>query len=175
MPLATPFATGAVGAGMALHASRTGWPFRTFVVLGDGECAEGSVWETAMFASHSRLSGLVAVVDVNGLQGLGTTAEVLGLEPFAGKWRSFGWETIEVDGHDGAALRSALDVVPEPGAAPRCVLARTVKGRGVSFMEHEPVVAGCRLLGSTGTATSRRFRTRTSSCCPFSSCCGACC
>ncbi|MEV6300076.1 transketolase [Actinoplanes sp. NPDC051861] len=126
-----------VGAGMAWRARQTGRPWRTYVLLGDGECDEGSVWEAAMFAGHHELAGLVAVVDWNNMQSLGTCEETLRLEPFADKWRSFGWDVAEVDGHDHGALTGALDVPrgAEPGK-PRCVLARTVKGKGVSFMEN---------------------------------------
>lgn len=128
-----------VGAGMALQSRRRGWPYRVFVAMGDGECAEGSVWEAALFAAHHRLAGLVAVVDANRLQGLGSTDEVLRVDPLAAKWEAFGWSTVVVDGHDHDALRAALDVDPGDGSddRPRCVLAQTVKGKGVSFMENE--------------------------------------
>jgi transketolase len=125
-----------VAAGMAWRARQRAAQWRTFVLLSDGECDEGSVWEAAMFAAHHRLSNLIAVVDYNGLQSIDTTENTLGLEPFADKWRSFGWEVTEVDGHDHQQLSTALAVVRgvEP-RAPRCVLAHTVKGKGVSFME----------------------------------------
>lgn len=123
-----------VGAGLALASQRRGPAFRTFVVLSDGECDEGTVWEAAMFASHHRLSSLVAVVDYNRMQSLATTTETLDLEPFADKWRAFGWDVVEVDGHDVVTLAEAM--VDDPGRQqPRCVLAHTVKGKGVSFME----------------------------------------
>ena len=126
-----------VGAGLAWRARQTGRPWRTYVLLGDGECDEGSVWEAAMFAGHHELGTLVAVVDYNGLQSLGTTEETLRLEPFAAKWESFGWEVAEVDGHDHDALAHAMRVPRDPAPArPRCVLAHTVKGKGVSFMEN---------------------------------------
>lgn len=127
-----------VGAGLAWRARRTGRQWRTYVLLGDGECDEGSVWEAAMFAGHHELGTLVAVVDYNGLQSMGTTEETLRLEPFAAKWESFGWETIEVDGHDAEALAATMRVHRDPAPArPRCVLAHTVKGKGVSFMENQ--------------------------------------
>ncbi|MFC7528296.1 transketolase [Actinoplanes sp. GCM10030250] len=125
-----------VGAGLAWRARQTGRSWRTYVLLGDGECDEGSVWEAAMFAGHHELSNLIAIVDHNNMQSLGTCEETLRLEPFADKWRAFGWDVAEVDGHDHAALTGALRV--PRGAAPsrpRCVLARTTKGKGVSFME----------------------------------------
>ncbi|MEU4692649.1 transketolase [Actinoplanes sp. NPDC023714] len=126
-----------VGAGLAWRARQTGRSWRTYVLLGDGECDEGSVWEAAMFAGHHELASLVAIVDYNRMQSLGTTDETLTLEPFAAKWRAFGWDVAEVDGHDHAALVTALRVprTAEPGR-PRCVLAHTVKGKGVSFMEN---------------------------------------
>lgn len=127
-----------VAAGMAWRARRRNLEWRTFVLLSDGECDEGSGWEAALFAAHHRLSNLVAVVDYNGLQSLSTTEETLALEPFARKWRAFGWDLAEVDGHDHAELRRALEVPRGVRAGPpRCVLAHTTKGKGVSFMENQ--------------------------------------
>ena len=127
-----------VGAGLAWRARQCAQPWRTYVLLGDGECDEGSVWEAAMFARHHDLSNLIAVVDYNKLQAIGPTEETLRLEPFAAKWRAFGWHTIEVDGHDHEELALALEVPrPAPPDRPRCVLAHTVKGKGVSFMENQ--------------------------------------
>jgi transketolase len=127
-----------VGAGMALQSKRRGGMFRTYVVLSDGECDEGSVWEAAMFAGHHRLEHLVAVIDYNKLQSLTTTTATLDLEPFADKWRAFGWSVDEVDGHDHSELGRVLSpVVPVRDRRPRCVIAHTTKGRGVSFMENE--------------------------------------
>jgi len=126
-----------VGAGMALNSKRRSLGFRVYVVLSDGECDEGSVWEAAMFAAHHRLSELFAIVDYNKLQSLASTFDTLNLEPFADKWRAFGWAVIEVDGHDLNSLRTALDRSPgSPDERPRCVIAHTTKGRGVSFMEN---------------------------------------
>ena len=127
-----------VGAGMAWRARQRGADWRAFVVLSDGECDEGSTWEAVLFAAHHKLSNLVAVVDYNQLQSLTTTEATLALEPFADKWRAFGWDVVEVGGHDHDALAAALDV--PRGAAPgkpRCVLAHTTKGKGVSFMEDQ--------------------------------------
>jgi transketolase len=135
------FATGSLGhglsfaAGAALAAHLQKSSRRVFVLLSDAECNEGSVWEAALFAAHHRLSNLVAIVDRNGQQALGRTEDILRLEPLAAKWRSFGWETHEVDGHDFAALRTALQPSPETAGQPRVVLARTTFGKGVSFME----------------------------------------
>jgi transketolase len=127
-----------VAAGMAWRARQRSRSWRTYVLLGDGECDEGSVWEAAMFASHHRLSNLVAIVDYNQLQSLTTTQRTLALEPFADKWRAFGWQVVEVDGHDHGQLAAAL-AVPRPAEPdrPRCVLAHTTKGKGVSFMENQ--------------------------------------
>lgn len=133
--------TGALGhglslaAGMALSGKMDGAAFRVFVLLGDGELAEGSNWEAALFAAHQGLDRLTALVDLNGLQITGPTAEVCRLEPLADKWRAFGWTVREVDGHDFAGLLRVLSDPPVPGR-PTVVLARTVKGRGVSFMEN---------------------------------------
>ena len=125
-----------VAAGLAWRARQLRADWRAYVLLSDGECDEGSVWEAVLFAAHHRLSNLVAVVDYNKLQSLTTTEETVGLEPFADKWRAFGWDVADVDGHDhdqlAAALAGPRDPAPGP---PRCVLAHTVKGKGVSFME----------------------------------------
>jgi len=121
------------GVGCAVAARLAGSQRRVFVVLGDGELQEGSNWEAAMTAGHRRLGNLTAVVDRNGLQQGARTEATNRLEPLADKWRAFGWEAVEVDGHDHQAL---LEVFTRPpGERPRCVVARTVKGRGVSFME----------------------------------------
>jgi transketolase len=126
-----------VGAGMALAVHRSGGSHRVFVLLGDGECDEGSNWEAILFAAHHGLSRLVAVVDHNKLQSLTSVKETLNLEPFADKWRAFGWNVCEVDGHDHETLTQALDVQPEQsGGRPSCIIAHTVKGKGVPFMEH---------------------------------------
>lgn len=123
-----------VGSGMAWRAKATSERWRTYVLLSDGECDEGSTWEAALFAAHHRLDSLVAVVDYNGLQSLTTTEDTLALEPFADKWRSFGWTVHEVDGHDHESLTQAMT---DRGNRPVAVLARTRKGKGVSFMEDQ--------------------------------------
>jgi len=125
-----------IAAGMAYAARQDGKPHRVFTVLSDGECDEGSNWEAILFAAHHRLGNLVAVVDYNKIQSLAPVAETLALEPFADKWRAFGWKVIEVDGHDHETLAAALDVAPQSSEKPTCVLAHTIKGKGVSFMEH---------------------------------------
>lgn len=124
-----------VGAGMALHAVRRQKSFRVFVVMSDGECDEGSVWEAAMFAAHHRLHPLVALIDYNKMQSLATTTATLDLEPFSDKWRAFGWDVEEIDGHDHDDLRRAL-TTRAADYRPRCLIAHTIKGKGVHFMEN---------------------------------------
>lgn len=124
-----------VAAGMALGAQIDRRTHRVVALLSDGECDEGSNWEAALFAAHQRLRRLTIIIDYNRLQSLGSVAETLGLEPFADKWRAFGWRVREVDGHDHDALRSAL-ADEEQSLRPLCVIAHTVKGKGVSFMEN---------------------------------------
>ena len=123
------------GVGMALGAKRTGQEWRTFVVMGDGEQAEGSVWEAAMAGAHYKLDNLFAIVDRNGLQISGSTEEVMALEDFAAKWRSFGWEVAEADGHDMAALTGYFNSRQQE-EMPHCLIARTVKGKGLPFAEN---------------------------------------
>ncbi|MBW8724329.1 MAG: transketolase [Inquilinus limosus] len=122
-----------IGVGSAIAARLSSKPWRTFVVLGDGELQEGSNWEAAMSAGHRGLDNLTAIVDRNRLQQGARTEDTNRLEPLADKWRAFGWETIELDGHDHAALWAAFTAAP--AGRPRCVIARTIKGKGVSFME----------------------------------------
>ncbi len=109
---------------------------RAFVVMSDAELNEGAVWETAEFAGHHRLRNLVAVVDLNGQQAFGRTADVLSIPDPGGAFAAFGWDVVTVDGHDEDALVGALDVTDRDGP-PRVVLAKTVFGRGISFMERE--------------------------------------
>lgn len=124
-----------VGAGMALAGTRGGLSYRVFVMLGDGEMNEGSVWEAVLFASRHGLDNIVAIVDLNGLQGFGRTEDVLGLSPLSEKFRSFGWAVRGVDGHDLGQTERAFGCVPFRPGAPSAVIARTVKGKGVSFMQ----------------------------------------
>jgi transketolase len=124
-----------LGCGMALAGKRDGADYRVFVLLSDGECDEGSIWEAALFAPHQKLDNLTAVVDYNKIQSFGTVKEVLDLEPFAAKWEAFGWSVVEVDGHDHAALLAALGGAPRRPGRPTAVIAHTVKGKGVRFME----------------------------------------
>ncbi len=126
-----------VGCGLALGAKRSNEPWRTVVLLSDGEMDEGSNWESFLFAPQHRLDNLWALIDANGIQSLGTVPEVLDIEPLADKLRAFRWSVIEVDGHDLEALYRVLDLdhPPEPGR-PTVVIARTIKGKGVPLMEN---------------------------------------
>lgn len=139
------FSTGSLGhglgvaAGMALAARRQGRANRVFVVLSDGECDEGSNWEAILFAAHHKLSNLVVSVDYNKIQSLAPVEETLALEPFADKWRAFGWNVIEVDGHDHDQLLAAYRSVDGHVAVPTVVICHTTKGKGVSFM-HDQVL-----------------------------------
>jgi len=123
-----------VAAGMALGLRRDENPARVFALLSDAECNEGQVWEAVMFAAHQQLSNLIAIVDVNGMQALGRTEEILDTSPMADKWQAFGWEAVTVDGHDVAALLAALTSPRPERGKPLVVLAQTVLGKGVSFM-----------------------------------------
>ena len=124
-----------VGVGAAVAAVLDGSNRRAIVLLSDAECNEGSVWEAVMFASHRRLSNLVAIVDLNGQQALGYSRDVLDLSPLRERWQAFGWDVSEVDGHDVDALRAAI--AAPGGVSPRVILARTVFGKGVSYMESQ--------------------------------------
>lgn len=138
------FSTGSLGhglpaaAGLALGAKKDHAPWRVYCVLGDGECDEGAVWEAALQARQFALDNLIAVVDFNRMQSLDFCENTLSLEPFADKWRAFGWRAIEADGHDVDALRAAFDEAKGNlgGGQPTVVIAKTVKGKGVSFMEN---------------------------------------
>jgi transketolase len=124
-----------IAAGMALAAKRDGKTYRTFCLLSDGECDEGSNWEAILFAPHHALDNLVAIVDYNKIQSLGRVSEVIDIEPLSDKWRAFGWAVREIDGHDHGSIEDALQSVPYEPNRPTCVIAHTVKGKGISFME----------------------------------------
>jgi len=137
------FSTGSLGHGLgfgcgkALAAKRQGRAWRVCVMLSDGELDEGSNWEAILFAPQHRLDNLVAIVDYNKIQSLGAVSEVLELEPLVEKFRAFRWAVSEIDGHNHDAIRTALAALPlEPGR-PSCLIAHTVKGKGVSFMENQ--------------------------------------
>ena len=123
----------AVGLALAARAQKKTW--RTFCILGDGECNEGSVWEAAMSAAHFGLTNLVTIVDRNGYMIDGATEEVMGLEPFSDKWRAFGFNVLEVDGHDFSALAEAMDTSLAGEKGPSVIIAHTKKGRGIDYME----------------------------------------
>lgn len=125
-----------VGVGMAYGAKLDQQQHKVFVLMSDGECDEGSNWEAILFAAHHGLDNLVAIVDYNKLQSIGPVSETLALEPFADKWRSFGWSVREIDGHDHAEINEALANLPLDVGKPHCVIAHTTKGKGVSFMEN---------------------------------------
>jgi transketolase len=137
------FSTGSLGHGLpfgcgkALAARRRGRTWRVIVMLSDGELDEGSTWEALLFAPQHRLDNLVAIVDYNKIQSLGFVSEVLELAPLADKLRAFRWAVREVDGHNHAQISAALSVVPWETGRPSCLIAHTVKGKGVSFMENQ--------------------------------------
>jgi transketolase len=126
-----------VGVGMALAGRITKRDYRVYVVMSDGECNEGTVWEAAMMASARRLENMMVVVDFNRWQATARSTEVMALEPLAEKFRAFGWSTCEVDGHDLQALADVMGQVPNGSGKPVAVVAHTVKGKGVSFMEDD--------------------------------------
>ncbi|WP_019851478.1 MULTISPECIES: transketolase [Desulfitobacterium] len=123
--------------GMALAGKLDKKDFRVYVVLGDGEMAEGQVWEAAMAAAHYKLDNVIAVLDYNGLQIDGTTDKIMSSDPLNDKWKAFGWHVIEVDGHDIEDLLAAFAEAKSIKGKPTILIARTVKGKGVSFMENQ--------------------------------------
>ena len=125
-----------IGLGMALAALMQKRDVNVWVLLGDGECQEGQVWEAAMAAGHSRPSNLVAIVDYNKFQLDGAIEDIIGLEPFQAKWEAFGWSVRSCDGHKMDDVVAALDWA-QSAKGPACILAHTVKGQGVTFMEHQ--------------------------------------
>jgi transketolase len=135
------FASGSLGqglpiaAGAALAARLQKSARRAFALLSDGECNEGSVWEAVMFAAHHQLSNLIAIVDLNGQQALGPTDKVLSLRPMPDRWRAFGWDVHEVDGHDVSALQTTIAALDTAAGPPHALIARTTFGKGVSYME----------------------------------------
>jgi len=135
------FASGSLGqglsmaAGAALAARLQHSPRRAFALLSDAECNEGSVWEAVMFAAHHKLANLVAIVDLNGQQALGYTDRVLSLRPLAERWRAFGWDVHEADGHNVAALQQTVARLDTAAGPPHVLIARTTFGKGVSYME----------------------------------------
>jgi len=141
---AIPFGTGSLGHGLSLSAGLafsqrfTGKPFQVYCIVSDGDCNEGSTWEAVMFAAHHKLKNLTVIMDANCVQGFGNTSEVCNLDPLEEKWRSFGFETqIAEHGNSFAELDAAFGRFNPQPTGPRCLIARTVKGHGVSFMENK--------------------------------------
>jgi transketolase len=128
--------------GMGLAARLDKKDFRTYVVLGDGEIQEGQIWEAAMFGSYHQVDNVVAIVDYNKIQLDGFVKDILDLEPLADKWRSFRWHTIVLDGHDIPALQKAFEEAATVKGVPTAIIANTIKGKGVSFMENNPKYHG---------------------------------
>lgn len=137
------FSTGSLGhglsvaAGMAYGAKKDQKNHNVFVILGDGECDEGSVWEAALMANHYRLNNLVAVIDHNKMQSLDFCENTIELSPFADKWKAFGWNVIDIDGHSHAELRDAYNQAISSQNKPTVIIANTIKGKGISYMEND--------------------------------------
>lgn len=137
------FSTGSLGhgacvaAGMALNAKLDKKPYYTYAIVGDGECDEGSIWEMALFANQFKLNQLVVIVDHNKMQSLDFCENTLSLAPFAEKWKAFGWNVLDIDGHNHDELRAAFAKAKESVDKPTVIIANTVKGKGVSFMEFD--------------------------------------
>jgi transketolase len=125
-----------VGVGMAFGSKLDGRTNKVVVLMSDGECDEGSNWEAIMFASHHKLNNLIAIIDYNKIQSLDLVSNTLGLEPFADKWKSFGWNVLEVDGHDVNSIIDSYREAINNKSLPTCIIAHTTKGKGVSFMEN---------------------------------------
>jgi transketolase len=128
--------------GVALAARLDSKTYRTYVLLSDGECEEGQTWEAALSAAHFELDKLTAIVDNNGIQLSGRTCDIMNLEPFARKWQAFGWHTIDIDGHDFDQILSACQRAEKTRNKPAVIIARTIKGKGVSFMENNVAFHG---------------------------------
>jgi len=125
-----------IGIGMALAAQMDGKNYHTFVLIGDGESDEGQVWEAALFAGHHQLNNLTVIVDFNGFQLDDATSAILNMEPIKDKWQACKWQVYDVDGHDLSTVRNALQKAKQTSGAPSVIIARTVKGKGISFMEN---------------------------------------
>jgi len=130
------------GIGAALAAKLDSKTYRTFVLLSDGECEEGQTWEAALSAAHFKLDNLTAIVDCNGMQLSGWTRDIMNLEPFTQKWQAFGWHTLDIDGHDLDQILSACQEAEKIKGKPTIIVARTIKGKGVSFMENNVAFHG---------------------------------
>jgi transketolase len=130
------------GVGVSLAARMDSRLCRTYVLLSDGECEEGQTWEAALSAAHFKLDNLVAIVDYNGIQLSGWTRDIMNLEPFGQKWQAFGWHTVDIDGHDIDQILSALEGARAVTGKPTLIVAHTIKGKGVSFMENNVAFHG---------------------------------
>ena len=130
--------------GVALAAKKLKKSFRVYIMLGDGECNEGEVWEGAMFGAHHQLDNLTAIIDYNKLQSDDYCDNITSLEPLAEKWKTFGWYVIEIDGHDFNQIAFAFNTARKIKKRPTCIIAHTIKGKGVSFMEDNPMWHGSR-------------------------------
>ena len=128
--------------GMGLGARLDGRPSRTYVMLGDGEVQEGQIWEAAMAGAFHKVDNVVAIVDYNGIQLDGFVKDIMEIAPLAEKWRAFGWHTLEINGHDFPAIQNALREAEATKGKPTCIVAHTIKGKGVSFMENNPKFHG---------------------------------
>jgi transketolase len=128
--------------GMGLAARLDGRAYRTYVLLGDGEIQEGQIWEAAMAGAFHKVDNVAAIVDYNRIQLDGFVKDIMEIEPLVDKWRAFGWNTLEIDGHDIPAIRKALAEAEAAKGRPTCIVAHTIKGKGVSFMENNPKFHG---------------------------------
>jgi transketolase len=124
------------GVGMAIAAKREEKPSRVFVLMGDGENNEGQIWEAAMCAAKYKLDNLIGIVDKNNLQNDGSCKDIMPIGDLAAKWRAFGWEVVEIDGHNISEIIGAFDKIRNVKGKPKCIIANTIKGKGVSFMEN---------------------------------------
>ena len=123
--------------GIALNAKIENMPYYTYAIVGDGECDEGSIWEMALFANHFKLNQFVVIVDHNKMQSLDYCENTLSLSPFAEKWKAFGWNVYDIDGHNHDEIRKALNDAKKSADKPTVIIANTVKGNGISFMEND--------------------------------------
>jgi len=145
------FSSGSLGQGLSLGVGtclalrrKNNTSSRIFVLLGDGECNEGQVWEAAISAAHYKLDNLIVIIDKNGMQYDGATSDVLSMEPISDKWAAFGFDVVTVDGHDVEALYDTLTTLPKNGK-PVAIVANTIKGKGISYMENHPKYHSARL------------------------------
>lgn len=127
------------GVGIALAGKLDKKDYRVFILLGDGECQEGSIWEAVLFAPQHKLENVVTIIDYNKYQAMDKLNNIVSLDPLVDKWRAFGWEVREVDGHNISQLQDVLELVPFASGKPNLVIAHTIKGKGISFMENVPI------------------------------------